>query len=354
MISPKHFRKDFPLVPLSSVVEFLDHMRKPITASERSIGDIPYYGANGLQDYVKDFIFDEELVLLAEDGGYFDNPDRGVAYKVSGKSWVNNHAHVLRPKQTINVDYLFRVLQNLDLSNYINGTTRAKLTKGNAARITIPLPPLAEQRRIAEQLDTADRILRLREKAIAKLEALIRSYFDDIALDNSNRKQLIELGRVVELKYGKSLPSQNRQDGKFDVYGSNGVVGSHMESITSGATIIVGRKGSFGAVNFSQRSCFPIDTTYYIDETATQQNIVWLRYALETLKLDTLNKSAAVPGLNREDAYRQKLQLIDRRLQNDFEMYTRKVWGLIEIQSNFIDTHKKLIASLLHKSFSVN
>ena len=248
--------------------------------------------------------------------------------------------------------YLSRSLEYL--VSLARGVAQKGLYLNQVRDLVITIPPLAEQQRIAALLDTADRILRLRESAIAKLEKLIRSYFDEIVLNSSNSVQLVELGSVVELKYGKSLPSQNRRDGEFNVYGSNGVVGSHSESITSGETIIVGRKGSFGEINLSFESCFPIDTTYFIDINATKQNIVWLRYALETLKLNTLNKSAAVPGLNREDAYRQKLQLISLNLQNDFEMLTRKVWDLIKIQNDFIHKHKRLIASIQHQSFAVN
>lgn len=79
--------------------EILDSMRVPITASKREIGEYPYYGANGIQDYVADYIFDDELVLLAEDGGNFGSKERPIAYRVSGKCWVNNHAHVLKPKE---------------------------------------------------------------------------------------------------------------------------------------------------------------------------------------------------------------------------------------------------------------
>ena len=256
---------------------------------------------------------------------------------------------VLKAKVDADHKYLFHFLNSIKLeeAGYSRHYKYLKRTK-------LFVPPLAEQQRIAALLDTADRILKQRESAIAKLENLIRSYFEEIVLKNSSKDELVELGSVVELKYGKSLPSQNRRVGKYNVYGSNGVVGSHIESITSGETIIVGRKGSFGEINLSLESCFPIDTTYYIDKSATKQNIVWLRYALETLKLNTLNKSAAVPGLNREDAYRQKLQLIGRSLQNDFEIYARKVWEIIKIQNDFICKHKKLIASIQHQSFAVN
>lgn len=73
-------------------------MRVPITASDREEGEYPYYGANGIQDHVADYIFDDELVLLAEDGGNFGSKERPIAYRVSGKCWVNNHAHVLKAK----------------------------------------------------------------------------------------------------------------------------------------------------------------------------------------------------------------------------------------------------------------
>lgn len=88
---------------LEDVCEILDSRRIPITASNRISGPYPYYGANGVQDYVADYIFDDELVLLAEDGGNFGSKDRPIAYRVSGKCWVNNHAHVLKPKEGINV-----------------------------------------------------------------------------------------------------------------------------------------------------------------------------------------------------------------------------------------------------------
>ena len=157
--------------------EILDSMRIPITASDRKEGKYPYYGANGIQDYVNDYIFDDELVLLAEDGGHFNNPDRGVAYKITGKTWVNNHAHVIKPLEDLNIDYLCRVLENYDLRTWITGTTRAKLTKGGASEILIPLPPLTEQKRIAQILDKADELRQKRQQSIDKLDELLQACF---------------------------------------------------------------------------------------------------------------------------------------------------------------------------------
>lgn len=109
----------------------------------------------------------------------------------------------------------------------------------------------------------------------------------------------VALGEVCEFKYGKSLPEGKRAGGKIPVYGSNGIVGYHDQAITDGMTIVLGRKGSFGEINLSPVSCWSIDTTYYIDRKATDADLRWLAYQLVNLKLTELNKSAAVPGLNR-------------------------------------------------------
>jgi type I restriction enzyme S subunit len=97
MITREIAEATHPTKPLGEVAAFLDHKRRPVKQSERKEGPFPYYGANGLQGTIDSFIFDEPLILLAEDGGHFDNPDRGIAYEISGKTWVNNHAHVLKP-----------------------------------------------------------------------------------------------------------------------------------------------------------------------------------------------------------------------------------------------------------------
>ena len=180
MISRDTIQRGFPIRLLGDVAEFLDSRRRPITASERIPGPYPYYGANGQQDSVADYIFDEPLILLAEDGGLFDQPDRGIAYVIEGKTWVNNHAHVLRPRGHARLRYLVRVLENYDVTPWITGSTRAKLTKAGASKIQIPLPPLAEQKRIAAILDAADALRAKRREALAQLDTLLQSTFLDM------------------------------------------------------------------------------------------------------------------------------------------------------------------------------
>ena len=119
----------------------------------------------------------------------------------------------------------------------------------------------------------------------------------------------VSLGEVCEFKYGKSLPEAARAGGDVPVFGSNGEVGRHDVAITDGPTIVIGRKGSFGEVIYSETACWPIDTTYFVDATATKADLRWLTYRLAGLGLKRLNRAAAIPGLNREDAYRQRLLL---------------------------------------------
>jgi len=117
------------------------------------------------------------------------------------------------------------------------------------------------------------------------------------------------LGDICEFKYGKSLPSSQREPGLARVYGSNGPVGTHAECLVPGPAIVVGRKGSYGEVHFSEGPLWPIDTTYYVDGTSTDCDLRWLHYLLKYLPLTSLNRAAAVPGLNREDAYRLPILL---------------------------------------------
>ena len=165
--------------PLGELCDILDNQRKPITKRDRVAGDIPYYGATCIQDYVKDFIFDEPLVLVGEDGAKWKSGDK-TAFAVSGKCWVNNHAHVLRPHRDKTTDYwLISFLSHSDLTPFVSGLTVPKLNQGNLREIPIPLPPISIQRQLAETAESLEeetqRLARLYERKHAALEALKKS-----------------------------------------------------------------------------------------------------------------------------------------------------------------------------------
>ena len=165
---------------LEEICDILDSRRIPITASDRKPGPYPYYGANGIQDYVSDYIFDDELVLLAEDGGNFGSKEKPIAYRVSGKCWVNNHAHVLKPKDMLDVDYLCYSLMFYDVSGLVNGATRQKLTQADMRKMEIPLRSMSEQKRITAVINKVSDLISLRKQQLAKMDELVKTRFVEL------------------------------------------------------------------------------------------------------------------------------------------------------------------------------
>ncbi len=155
---------------ISEITECLDRKRVPITANERVKGEYPYYGANGIQDYVSDYIFDGEFVLLAEDGGHFnDYNTEPLAQYVTGKIWVNNHAHILKAR--CNTKFLYYALVHKDFRNYINNPSRGKLNQEDMQNIVIDLPCEEEQQRIVDFLEKIDTIIRHHNNCLCNMEA---------------------------------------------------------------------------------------------------------------------------------------------------------------------------------------
>lgn len=169
---------------IDEVAEILDHMRVPVNSAERLLrgGDIPYYGANGLQGYIDKALFNEPLILMAEDGGFFDDyQTRPIAYRISGPSWVNNHAHVLRARPGTNFSFLFYSLEHKDIRWFIRGGTRSKLNQSELKTITLLVPKdFSEQELIALILDAADEAIAKTEALIAKLKAIKQGLLHDL------------------------------------------------------------------------------------------------------------------------------------------------------------------------------
>lgn len=170
-----------------------------------------------------------------------------------------------------------------------------------------------------------------------------------------SRWPLVQLRRIAHFAYGDSLADANRVDGQVPVYGSNGIVGQHDEANTLAPALIVGRKGSFGKVQYSDVPAFAIDTTFFVDSAQCQANLRWLYYALGTLGLDSLSEDVGVPGLSREKAYEQRLPLppIDqqRAIADYLDAETARIDALIEkkraLMDGFHEREQAQIAELL-------
>jgi type I restriction enzyme S subunit len=187
---------------LGEITEVLDSLRKPVTKSDRKSGPYPYYGASGVQDFVDSYPFDGRYLLVGEDGAKWGAGDKS-AYIIEGKSWVNNHAHILKVRNSISDKYLEYYLVFSDLNEYITGAVVPKLTQKALCTIPIPIPPIEEQQRIVDELDLLTGIIDKKNAQLRDLDALTQSIFyemfgDPIINDKGWPKRMLkQLGLVI-------------------------------------------------------------------------------------------------------------------------------------------------------------
>jgi type I restriction enzyme S subunit len=178
------FSGEWEYLPIELVADCLDNLRVPLNGEQRNkmSGDIPYCGANGVVDYVDDYVVDDDIILMAEDGGYFDEyKSRHIAYRMIGKCWVNNHAHILKAKKHINQAYLFYTLVHKNILDYINGGTRAKLNKSEMNKIESWFPcSQNEQKAIAQILSDMDGEITQLESKKAKYQAIKQGMMQEL------------------------------------------------------------------------------------------------------------------------------------------------------------------------------
>jgi type I restriction enzyme S subunit len=154
----KEFEKDgdWKFKELGKIAENLDNKRIPITGTLREKGNIPNYGASGIIDYVKDYIFDDELLCISEDGANLIDRTYPIAFTINGKTWVNNHAHVLKIENKCTHVLVENYLNAINLEDYLTGAAQPKLNQAKLSIISIPLPKPSEQQKIANFLSSID------------------------------------------------------------------------------------------------------------------------------------------------------------------------------------------------------
>lgn len=209
-------------VELASLVDILDSQRVPVNADERAkrAGSVPYFGATGQVGWIDDYLFDEELVLLGEDGAPFLDPTKAKAYIVRGKTWVNNHAHVLRTRDGVSALFLAHQLNTVDFHPFVTGSTRLKLPQGPMRQLPLRLAPYSEQLRIVaaleEHLSELDAAVAGLERARANLYrfrvAELRSVFGDATKTSARRSSDADL-HYPELREVADIVSGNTPKG---------------------------------------------------------------------------------------------------------------------------------------------
>ncbi len=270
--------------------------------------------------------------------------------------------------------YLLEVVRT-QLHVVATGSTYEAVTVDEVSNLTCVVPPLSEQRQIANFLDRKtkqiDELIRIKERRIELLQeqrtALINQVVTkgldpNVEMKPSGVKwigqipvhwNLSMLKYAARLVYGDTLISENREDGVVPVYGSNGIIDTHSSANTLSPAIIIGRKGSLGKVQYSDVPCFVIDTAYYIDRRTSNLNLRWLYYILQSLKLERFRNSV-LPGLNRESAESQYIPLIveeeQTQIANFLDSKTKQIDELITAEQQKIELLKEYRQSLISEA----
>jgi len=345
-----------------NVVRFFDVVEEcktgiPIKKVDRVSGDYPYYGANGIIDYVKEYIFDGEYVLIAQDGSI------GAIHYVNGKFWGNNHLWAVKVKNNILAKFFFYFLKTVNWNEIVRGATRPKVTKKYLAALEILVPPLDVQRRIVARIEEItsriEQAKKLREEALKNTEAIMQSALHklfDRGMDNG--WDLVELRELIKLKSGEFLPSREfKADGPFLVYGGNGVVGRYTEYLFENPMVVIGRVGAkCGCVCISAPKSWITDNALYVAEKFKKVLNEFLVFALQHLNLNQYANQAAQPVISGKRIYPLKIFLPSIEEQKHIVSYLsglqKKVEVLKKRQEETKMGIKALTQAVLEKAFS--
>lgn len=365
---------------LGELCDVLDSRRKPITKKDRVAGVYPYYGATGILDYVSGWIFDEELVLLGEDGAKWTSGEQS-AFKINGKTWVNNHAHVLRPKRDrISDTYLIYNLNFQNLMPYITGTTVPKLNQEKMRSITIPLPPLPEQERIVAKLDKAFEAID-KAKTIAETNLKNAKELFETALNNAFKKtdniEQLKLDDIAEITSSKRIYKNEYTPLGIPFYRTKEIkelahnlpislelyisADKYMEiknkfGVPSQNDLLISAVGTIGEIYIVQANdkfYFKDGNIIWFKKYKKEINVEYLKYCLTAFvkEIQNMTQGAAYNALTIEKLKEYKINIVNLTEQNEIvrkiksirdniakleAIYTKKIKDLDELKQSIL------------------
>jgi type I restriction enzyme S subunit len=333
---------------------------KSLPKYKRVDGNIPVYGSNGIVGFHNVAIVNEPGIIVGRKGSAGNVRISKVPFCP-----IDTTFYITQQHSKLDLEYLYYALNFLDLKRILGDVGVPGLNREMAYLEELFYPSdKAEQRKIAHVLSTVQKAIEQQDKLILTTtelkKALMQKLFTEGTRGEPQKETeiglvpeswaVVELGKLLKLKYGKGLPKKNRIKGKFPVYGSNGIVGTHNEYFVKGPGIIVGRKGSAGLVHYCKENFNPIDTTFYITKETTGLDLKYLFFLLKMVDLTRISGDVGVPGLNREMAYLEKVA-ITRNIneQQKIAESIDTVDNKIEYQNKKKQTLTDLFKTLLHE-----
>ena len=295
---------------LEKCCNILDNMRKPITKSAREKGNYPYYGANGIQDYVSNYIFDGKFILVGEDGSVINRNGNPIVTWAEGKIWVNNHAHIIEEIEGIQLRYLYYYIQTINVANLIHGNI-PKLNQGDFRKLRIAVPPMEVQ---CEIIRILDKFTELEAELEAELENRKKQYeyyrdkllnFDKTGnpcgcthththgylLEKTKYYTLDEITNNIYSGKNKNKSS----DGKYSVYGSTGVISKTTVPAYKKDNILIARVGVNAGYVYIAKGEYDVSDNTLIVELKDNVNLKYVYYQLSNINLHQYARGGGQP-----------------------------------------------------------
>lgn len=358
------------------ISDCLDGRRVPLNAEQRADkqGDVPYWGANSIVDYVDEALFDEKLALLGEDGAPFFDRDKPVAFVSNGPVWPNNHVHILRIKPVEATSYVVYALNSVDYSGYIDGSTRDKLTQGQMNAIPLPWPDTELATKIATFLDreTAklDTLISKQEHLIELLQekrqaiishAVTKGLDPDAPMKESGIEWLGKVPahwkisgfkRLVDIQNGADYKHVEIDDPSqgYPVVGSGGVFAYASEYMFDGPSVLLGRKGTIDKPLFLDCKFWTVDTMYWT-KIHKGNDPRFAYYVALSIPFDYYSTSTALPSMTKSLLGSHLIALPSEAEQTMISRYlddqTEKIDDLINKARQSIDLAKEHRSALI-------
>lgn len=360
---------------LKDILINYDYLRKPLSSIERENfqGGYPYYGAQGIIDYVKDYLCDGTYMLIAEDGENLSSRKAPIVNIATGKFWVNNHAHIVKTNENANFRYIYYLLNYSDINGYVTGSAQPKLSQGNLNKIKIELPDISIQQKIANILSRYDEAIENNNKRIKLLEQMAQNLYKEWFVrfrfpgwENAEFENGIPKGwhqgrfsELFEFKRGKNITADEMIEGQVPVI-SAGITpsGYHIEANVKGTSLTISSSGAnAGYLSIHYEDIWAADCMFITEENT--KNIYYLYELLNNIRPVILNqqRGAAQPHVYSKDINNLRLWIPNEELREKanrlFESFHKEIYQLQQANKNLAKQRDLLLPRLMSGKLEV-
>lgn len=290
----------------------MDYKRVPITSGDRNVGQFPYYGASGIVDYIDNYIFDEPLLLVSEDGANLKDRVTPIAFIAEGKYWVNNHAHVLKFTNFANMTYICHFFNFTNIEKYLTGMAQPKLNQAQLNTIKIPWPPVKMQEQFAALVEQADK---------SKFDGFKSQFLEWFG----NVTETTSLCEICRPKQWPTIQTKDFTDNGYLVYGANGVIGHYSSYNHEHPTILIACRGaSCGAINISEPHSYITGNAMCLDNLSDKVQFEYLAYFLTQYNFSSIISGGAQPQITYTNLQKVEVPIVPIESQSRFVAFYRQ------------------------------